>query len=87
MATDRQIAANRRNAQKSTGPKTDEGKAASRLNAVRHGFASQNFLLKAEDHDEFAAYRADFIATHQPANATEMFLVDQIVAASWRIPA
>jgi hypothetical protein len=40
MASDKQIAANRRNATKSTGPRTQEGKARSRLNALRHGLAS-----------------------------------------------
>jgi len=39
MATEKQIAANRRNAKKSTGPRTQEGKARSRMNALRHGLA------------------------------------------------
>jgi len=41
MATDRQIAANRKNAQKSTGPKTPEGRAAVRLNGVKHGLTAK----------------------------------------------
>jgi hypothetical protein len=53
MATERQIAANRRNAQKSTGPNTPQGKAASRFNATRHGFAGEHFALAAEDKQEF----------------------------------
>jgi hypothetical protein len=49
MTSDKQGAANRRNAQKSTGPKTPEGKAAVRLNAMKHGLLSKDVLLPGED--------------------------------------
>lgn len=46
MATERQLAANRRNAEKSTGPRTQQGKARSRMNALRHGFAAADAGLR-----------------------------------------
>ena len=65
MASDRQIRANRRNAQKSTGPRTPEGKAKTRYNALRHGIHADQIVLPIEEeeawrqtfhnfHDEFA---------------------------------
>jgi hypothetical protein len=49
MTSEKQIQANRRNALKSTGPKTPEGKAAVRHNALRHGLLSRDVLLPGED--------------------------------------
>jgi hypothetical protein len=49
MATPAQIAANRANAQKSTGPRTAEGKAASRLNALKHGLDAESLIIPGED--------------------------------------
>jgi len=49
MTSDKKAEANRRNARKSTGPKTSEGKAAVRLNAIRHGLLLQDVLLPGED--------------------------------------
>jgi hypothetical protein len=49
MASDKQMRANRQNARKSTGPKTPEGKAVARLNALKHGLLSQQILLPNED--------------------------------------
>jgi hypothetical protein len=51
MTSDRKAEANRQNALKSTGPKTPEGKAAVRLNAVKHGLLSEQVLLPGEDED------------------------------------
>ena len=48
MATEKQIAANRLNAQKSTGPKTPEGRAAVRLNGVKHGLTAETLVLPAK---------------------------------------
>ena len=49
MTSDKQADANRRNARKSTGPKTPEGKAAVRLNALKHGLLANDVLLPGED--------------------------------------
>ena len=53
MASKKQIEANRRNAKKSTGPKTEEGKAKSSLNSLKHGLTSQRVWLDEEEEQEF----------------------------------
>jgi hypothetical protein len=53
MATDRQIAANRLNAQKSTGPKTPEGRATVRLNSLTHGLTAKTLVLPGESEEDF----------------------------------
>ena len=85
MATQKQISANRRNAQKSTGPKSDEGKAVSSLNAVRHGFTAQHNVLSIEEAPEFDALRDEFLAEHQPATPTEFAQFELMVSAFWRL--
>jgi hypothetical protein len=82
----RQLAANRANAAKSTGPKTAAGKAASRGNATRHAILSADL---AATHDEDArhldALRADFAAELAPVGPLEAALCDRVVSALWRL--
>lgn len=56
MTSDKQIVANRSNALASTGPKTDKGKMAVRLNALSHGLRSQDAMLPDEDPHELNAW-------------------------------
>jgi len=84
MATEKQIAANRANAQKSTGPKTPEGRAAVRLNGLKYGLYAETLILPGEDPAEFDALLDRFHAEHQPATPTEEAFVSQIVMATWR---
>ena len=56
MTSDKKADANSRNALKSTGPKTPEGKAAVRLNALKHGLLSQAVLLPGEDEEALNAW-------------------------------
>jgi hypothetical protein len=84
VASARQIAANRRNAQKCTGPKTEEGKRASRMNALKHGMSARILVLPYEDEIEYHELRAKLIEGYQPANNQELMLVDQIAAGYWR---
>jgi hypothetical protein len=56
MTSYRQVEANRRNALKSTGPKTEGGKQASRCNAVRHGFTAETVLSALEDAEDYKAF-------------------------------
>ena len=84
MATNKQIEANRRNAAKSTGPKTEEGKQTSKANAWKHGLAAKNMLyspMRHEDHNAFLEMRNDLMKSWQPAGLKEEQLVDMIASA------
>src|SRR3982074_1543776 len=85
MTSQAQIDANRRNAQKSTGPGTPEGRAAVRLNALKHGLTSTVLLLTDEDRHEFDRLCQAFEAEYQPVGPTEEALLKNLVAADWRL--
>ena len=76
---------NRFNAQRSTGPKTPEGKAHSSQNAFKHGLYSKQLIREGEDPAEFEQFRATLRSEHQPANTTEEILVDELVHHFWRL--
>ena len=79
------IIANRANALKSTGPKTSGGKAASKMNAVKHGILSREVLVAGEDEQELNALQEWFQEDLQPVGPMELMLVGQIVATHWRL--
>jgi hypothetical protein len=83
MPTQKQIDSNKANAQKSTGPRTEEGKAKSCLNRLSHGFASSATIIPGEDPEEFKALLTDLAAEHQPATATEQVLVEKMASSQW----
>ena len=85
MTSEKQAQANRRNALKSTGPKTPEGKAAVRLNANKHGLRSQEVLLPGEDEEALKELDENLRAELQPLGELENLLVDGIIAAHWRL--
>ena len=86
MATWRQIAANRRNAQKSTGPRSAAGKAASSANALVHGFtAARTLVLADEDEAVFHALRQDVIADLDPLDVVQAALAQRIAVLLWRL--
>ena len=85
MTRDKQAEANRQNARKSTGPKTPEGKDAVRLNAVKHGLLSQEVLLPGEDEDALGELGERVRADLHPVGELEDLLVEQIIAAFWRL--
>ena len=85
MATKAQIAANRRNAKKSTGPKTPEGKAASCMNALRHGLRAEKAVLPNENEEEYAKIHLGLQDLYQPQTIPEQDLVDQAVLAKWKL--
>ncbi len=85
MATEAQILANRRNAQKSTGPRTSEGKAAVSQNAVKHGLLTRQDVISSESQADFDLYRERMLAELAPASPMESMLAERIVTLSWRL--
>lgn len=85
MSTKAQIEANRRNAEKSTGPKTDEGKKNSCLNAITHGFCSSIILLPNESEEIFSKTVENVFRYLRPENEIEYELFERIVSAIWRL--
>jgi hypothetical protein len=86
MASLRQLKANRRNARKSTGPKTPEGKARSSRNAFKHGCAAGDLVLTYEEKEEDLLALTDHWFDHfQPVGALEAHYVKHIAVASWRL--
>ncbi len=85
MTSDKKAQANRRNSLKSTGPKTPKGKAAVRLNAVKHGLLSQDVLLPNEDESALKELGEHLRAELQPVGQLEGLLVDRITTAHWRL--
>jgi hypothetical protein len=84
MATEAQIAANRSNAQKSTGPKTDEGKAVSRLNATDHGLTA-TLPEAVGGRDAIEARKQLWRPELKPSGETQEHLFEQVVVESLRV--
>ena len=76
---------NRRNAQNSTGPRTEEGKKRSSMNALRHGLTGQIVVMPEEDLKAFNAFEQSFVEELKPVGAVEAQLVQVIVDASWKM--
>jgi hypothetical protein len=85
MSSERKIEANRRNAQRSTGPKTPEGKAKVATNSCTHGLCSRNAVLPEEDPGDFQTLLDGLRDVFQPANAFEDSNVRELACAEWRL--
>ena len=85
MTSLKQIKANRRNALKSTGPTTEEGKEHSRCNAVRHGLTAETVIAGLEDADDYQAFEAAVIADYDAQTAVERELVLRLASVLWRL--
>ena len=85
MSSIRQIEANRRNALKSTGPATAEGKQRSRRNAVRHGLTAETVIGALEDAEDYKAFEAAIIADYDAQSAVERELVLRLASLLWRL--
>ena len=85
MTSFRQIEANRRNAIRSTGPSTEEGKRRSRRNAVRHGLCAETVVETVEDIEDYSAFEAAVIADYDAQTAVERELVLRLASLLWRL--
>jgi hypothetical protein len=85
MTSFRQIEANRRNARKSTGPNTEQGKQRSRCNAVRHGLTAETVIGALEDAEDYKAFEAAIIADYNAQSAVERELVLRLASLLWRL--
>ena len=81
-----QLTANRANAQHSTGPKTESGRAISSQNRTTHGLARHNgvfIFLPAEDRNGFEALKVSLAAEHKPTTETESILINGMAESHW----
>jgi hypothetical protein len=85
MASEKQIAANRLNSQKSTGPRTETGKAASRQNALKSGLHARSHVIRGEDPEALAQLAAEYNAEFHPTTPRQRDLVDTLVHNEWKI--
>src|ERR1039457_5577949 len=83
MSTLRQIDANRRNAQKSTGPTSVTGKAVSSMNAVKTGIHAKSLILPTEKLADLEELIEEYYRHHQPASPEARLLVDDLITCEW----
>jgi len=81
--SDKKTAANRRNAAKSTGPRTPDGKAASRLNALKHGVYANSPVIPGEDPKHYDALSRSYFERFNPATPEEHTLLASIIRNAW----
>ena len=85
MTSLKQLEANRRNSLKSTGPKTEAGKHASRCNPVRHGLTAETVIGALEDPEDYKAFEAAVTADYDAQSAVERELVLRLASLLWRL--
>jgi hypothetical protein len=83
--TEKMVEANRRNARKSTGPRTSDGKAVVARNALKHGLAAKELVIPGERKADLVALRDGLFADLRPVGELEAILVDRIALAMWRL--
>src|SRR5262245_39043642 len=85
MISLQRLEANRRNALSSTGPRTEQGKQRSRLNAVRHGLTAETVVASLEDAEDYEAFEAAIISDYNPETAVARELVLRLASLLWRL--
>ena len=83
MATERQIAANRKNAQHCTGPRTPQGKEKSSMNALKTGLDAKSEIIRYEKREDYDALTAEYYKRFHPVTPEERALVDDLVKSEW----
>ncbi len=83
MATEKQLEANKKNAEKCTGPTTQEGKAISSQNALKHGLDAKTEVLRCESEETYEALIAEFYARYHPTVPEERALVNMMIHSEW----
>jgi len=84
MSTKAQIKANQKNAQKSTGPQTDEGKKVVSQNAIKHGLFTDS-VIKGENQADYEAFHDQFLAELFPVGMAETMLAERLISLWWRL--
>src|SRR5207245_11749629 len=85
MTSLRQLEANRRNALKSTGPTSANGKHVSRRNALRHGFTAETVIEPLENPEEYRTFEAAILSEYLPQTPIEQELVRRLASLFWRL--
>lgn len=85
QAATRKLETNRQNARKSTGPRTEAGKAASSKNRLAHGLCSSSLIIRGESQEDFDELLTQTRSAFNPQTQEETLLVDQLVEALWRL--
>jgi hypothetical protein len=85
MTSLKQIAANRLNARRSTGPRTETGKQRSRQNAICHGLTAETVIAALENAADYEAFEADIASDYNPRSRTERELVLRLASLLWRL--
>src|ERR1700737_1801333 len=85
MATEAQTEANRENSQRSTGPKSADGKARSSRNAILHGLRSRRTLVPGEDGQGFLEFALTWTDELEPVGAVETFYAEEAISLAWRM--
>jgi hypothetical protein len=85
MTSLKQIEANRLNARKSTGPRTEEGKQRSSQNALRHGLTAETVISALECAADYQAFEAQIALDYQPRSSTDRELISRLASLLWRL--
>ena len=85
MSTSERAEVNRRNAQRSCGPKSESGKQRARFNAIKHGMRARQPILPGEDPQARQARLDAWTAQLEPRDDVERFLVGRAVNLSWQL--
>ena len=85
MTSKAKLLANRRNAQKSTGPRTSKGKAIASKNSVKHGLFTRQTVISSEEQADFDLYRDLMLTELAPETPLQSMLAERIISLSWRL--